>query len=251
MTSALAWPARVVVLDGVGGTVVRGRPAEFRQRGLALSSASGALDVVTSLGREPASAVVVPADRAADDIAAYIEAVSSLTGTPLIIGVREASELEGWRSVLDRVDVRVVELPLTPLRLAAVLGSLARIAPPSDELQRCGALELSVVEHRVTWHGETVHLAPRPFDVLQLLMRERPRVVSTREVLDRVHPRLQPGWSALGVRSAVKSIRHELRAAVPDARIPLASVYGVGYCIVAESPAPRQAIAAVSRSTLA
>lgn len=233
MTAALAWPTRVVVLAGNTGQLLRGRPAEFRQRGLSLSEAHGALDALASLGRDPASAVVVPADRRDEDAGMLVEAVQSLTGTPVILGVREAGELDGWRPILTRSHVRVIDLPMTPATLTKVLGTLGRGAVPPAEVLRCGELELNAGEHRALWHGALVRLPPRPFDVLEILMEEHPRVVRVSEFLERLNVARQPAGNALGVRSAMKIIRQELRAAAPGRPIPIESVRGVGYGLIA------------------
>ncbi|MBO9578369.1 MAG: response regulator transcription factor [Microbacteriaceae bacterium] len=248
-TVALVWPARVVVLDGDSELVVRGRPAEYRQRGLALSGASGALDALARLARDPASAVVIPADSAGEDAESLVEAVQALTGTPVIIGVRFPADLERWRGLLSHPDVRVVELPVTPAKLGAIVDALHEPEPEADRVLRCGALELRTGEHRVQWHGSEVRLPRRPFDVLELLMAESPRVVPAREIVARVHPVHGIDWSVIGVRSAIKTIRHELRAAVPERPLPIASVRTIGYAVTTEPAESAQVIEAVSRST--
>lgn len=79
--------------------------------------------------------------------------------------------------------------------------------------------------------GLVVHLPPKPFMLLEYLVRERPRLVPRVELDERLWPRSYVGRSSLGRLVA------ELRAAIgDDARAPriIRTVHGVGYAFCAE-----------------
>lgn len=233
MTSVLAWPSHVIVVGEEREAIVRGRPSEFRRHGLHLTHVADAFEVLASLGREPAAAIVIPATLPVDLVHRLVETVRVLTGTRVFIGVRVGAEAGACADLLLRPDVGLVDLPLTPAKLSSALGvrELAHDEARTDIT--VGALVLNGSEHRVHWHGAPVHLGPRSFAVLELLMADAPRVVGVDEIRRRVSPGQGGEWQAMGVRSAIKAIRRQLRAAVPGAPVPLRVVYGVGYQILA------------------
>ncbi len=74
--------------------------------------------------------------------------------------------------------------------------------------------------------GASVHLTPRAFQLLELLIRERPRAVSKRELLDQV-------WcGAIVEESNLKTLILEIRSALEErGGTPgvIRTVYGFGY----------------------
>lgn len=80
--------------------------------------------------------------------------------------------------------------------------------------------------------GQRVHLTPKAFDLLALLVERRPHVVSRAQVLDRLWPATFVAESNLA--SLVKEIR---RALGDDARAPrfVRTVHGHGYAFCAEA----------------
>lgn len=90
-------------------------------------------------------------------------------------------------------------------------------------------VELDVAARTVTRGGTAVHLSPKSFSVLTLLVEERPRAVPKTELLDRV-------WSGTFVTDAsLTRTVHEIREALGDAagsRI-IRTVHGMGYAFAA------------------
>jgi DNA-binding winged helix-turn-helix (wHTH) protein len=78
--------------------------------------------------------------------------------------------------------------------------------------------------------GEPVHLTPRAFRLLELLIRQRPKAVSKRELLEHV-------WAGTIVEEAnLKSLVLEIRSALADrggSVDPIRTVYGFGYAFAA------------------
>jgi len=77
--------------------------------------------------------------------------------------------------------------------------------------------------------GRTVHLTPKAFDVLALLLSERPRALKKAEILDRVWP-----GTFVTDASLTRTI-HEIREAIGDeSSTTIRTVHGHGYAFAAE-----------------
>ncbi|MET9208440.1 response regulator transcription factor [Streptomyces bacillaris] len=169
-------------------------------------------------------------------------------------------ELDGWRvltrardlsdlpvlvvSGLDGVDHRVTALragaddylvkPFHPEELLARVEALLRRAGHRKWAgERVGEHLRLVPERRAAvWYGGEARLSEIEYRLLQLLVRNRGRVVTARQLLTRV-------WgdeSAIGgdrVKFGVLRLRRKLReAAGPDAPDPIEAVRGAGYRFV-------------------
>ncbi|HYI08696.1 MAG TPA: FHA domain-containing protein [Thermoanaerobaculia bacterium] len=93
--------------------------------------------------------------------------------------------------------------------------------------------------------GEPVHLTPRAFRLLEFLIRQRPKAVSKRDILDYV-------WSGGIVEEAnLKTLVNEIRTAVEERggrAAVIRTVFGFGYAfagIVEEAPKERDEAAPV------
>jgi DNA-binding winged helix-turn-helix (wHTH) protein len=95
---------------------------------------------------------------------------------------------------------------------------------------------------RQLWRGrEERHLGPKAFELLELLLRNRPNVLSK----DRLHDHLWPGTFVSG--STLATVVGEIRAALDDdAASPrfLRTVHGVGYAFCGEASEEGSASAA-------
>ncbi|MFB7515063.1 response regulator transcription factor [Streptomyces sp. NPDC056144] len=166
-------------------------------------------------------------------------------------------ELDGWE-VLDRtrdmsdvpvlvlsglgaVDDRVRGLrsgaddylvkPFAHPELLARVEALLRRSGPGHFAGEAVEEDLRLVPERraALWHGGEIRLSDIEYRLLQLLVRNRGRVVTTEQLLDQV-------WddtTAVGrdrVKFAVLRLRRKLRAAGgPTAPDPLEAVRGLGY----------------------
>jgi DNA-binding winged helix-turn-helix (wHTH) protein len=91
---------------------------------------------------------------------------------------------------------------------------------------RFGPFEVDTARRQLLKHGCDVHLTPKAFDLLALLVAEAPRVVRKTEL----HERLWPGTfvSDATLVGLIKEVRHALDDR--DARAPvIRTAHGVGY----------------------
>jgi DNA-binding winged helix-turn-helix (wHTH) protein len=111
---------------------------------------------------------------------------------------------------------------------------------------RFASVALDTAQRRVMRDGVDVHLTPKGFDVLALLVAEAPRVVPKAELLERVWTGTYVTESTLA--SAVKEIRRALGEG--GAASSVRTVHGVGYAFAAaieraiEAPARQPVFAA-------
>jgi DNA-binding winged helix-turn-helix (wHTH) protein len=88
------------------------------------------------------------------------------------------------------------------------------------------------VDARTVWRGTTeLHLSPKGFDLLALLVQHRTRVLSKRELLERIWPDVFVSDASLA--RVVKELRQSLGDSPQDARI-VRTVYGYGYAFAAQ-----------------
>lgn len=87
-------------------------------------------------------------------------------------------------------------------------------------------------ERRLQSHGQDVHLAPKTFELLKLLIDNRPKAVSKQEISERLWPETFVGDSNLA------TVASELRAALGDDPSDphfIRTVYAYGYAFIAEA----------------
>ncbi|MFN7979078.1 MAG: winged helix-turn-helix domain-containing protein [Vicinamibacterales bacterium] len=77
--------------------------------------------------------------------------------------------------------------------------------------------------------GAPAHLTPKAFDVLWLLISERPRVVDKGELFDRVWP------GTFVTDASLSRTIHEIRDALGDSAVAIRTVHGRGYAFDAEA----------------
>ena len=73
--------------------------------------------------------------------------------------------------------------------LARIRSALRRSAAPLQEvpaISRIGAIEIDTAQRRVTRDGKAVHLTPKEFELLLLLVRHAGRVMTHRQILTQV-----------------------------------------------------------------
>lgn len=99
-------------------------------------------------------------------------------------------------------------------------------------MTRFGSFELDAATRRLTHRGQPVHLTPKAFDLLCLLVDEAPRVVSKGEIYSRVWPnQVVSDATLLGL---VKEVRRAIGDDDPDQRL-IRTVHRVGYAFEALS----------------
>ncbi|CAN5354460.1 response regulator transcription factor [soil metagenome] len=216
-----------IVAVGDASALARGRPAEFRHRGLTLATRPTAMAALLEVGRDPHSIVLVPTDLSDFPLTEFIDVLRSVAHVPVIAGIAPGCTPHSVSELFEHGVASTVALPATPGRLAeAVLAS--RVSEPSVGLVlEVGQLALDDSRHTVTWHGREVAIPSMRFDILRYLLRAYPRVVPARELVEFI------GDSAVdrlnGVRVAIGRLRAAFLEAVPHSGAPIETVHHVGY----------------------
>lgn len=214
----------VVATEGGRSTLLEG----LRASGLAVTVApdealvplieSGAVDLVL-LHSEAA--------RAREDLAL----LRTVSPVPVVVALRESkTALEGFlESGAD--DCVASNVPRSELaaRIRAVLRRRQR--PVSGEVLRSGTFVMDLARHVFHHNGRAVHLPPKEFGLLELLLRRDGRVVSREEALETVwgHPQNGgPKGDPTTVDVHVKRLRAKVEV---DPANPqhLLTVRGLGY----------------------
>jgi two-component system KDP operon response regulator KdpE len=225
------WPARIIAVATPVSDITRGRPAEFRQRGLLVEGTSSVAAALISLAQDPLSVALVPTDLRDMPLLDFLDVLRAFSAKQVIVGVTPEADNATVVAALDRGGTRVVNLPVTAVTLAqAVEESRPRqTAPVEPERYVVGRLELDVVSYRVFWHDAEVHLAPRLFELLRYLAATHPRVVSLDELATDFGGRLDTPDRGERVRVMIGRIRSQLTQTQPDLPPPLETVHRVGY----------------------
>jgi two-component system KDP operon response regulator KdpE len=150
------------------------------------------------------------------------------TSAPIILLSAVGDEDEKVRALEAGADDYVVK-PFAPRELVARLeATLRRAAGPGDSaVVHAGELEVDLAERRVVVAGEPVHLTPKEFDLLRVLLRHRGRLLTHSALLTEVWG---PSYSdEVGVlRSHMANLRRKLAGGGKAIETEL----GVGYRFV-------------------
>ena len=94
------------------------------------------------------------------------------TGTPVIFVTARTTLQDRVRGLNLGADDYLTK-PFEPLELVARVESVLRRTGRANVVLRAFGVELDPAAHTVTRDGQPVHLAPREFELLELLMRNR------------------------------------------------------------------------------
>lgn len=144
----------------------------------------------------------------------------------LMLTAKDTSEdkVMGLDAGADDYVVKPFDLEELAARIRALLRRGNSTMPPVLEWE-CLCLDPSTYE--VTYAGEQLHLTPKEYGLLELLLRNSPRVLSRSIILDRLWSFADPPTEE-AVKVHIKELRKKLRAvgAPPDL---IQTVYGLGY----------------------
>lgn len=115
---------------------------------------------------------------------------------------------------------------------ARIKAMLRRLKPEAEQLDY-GDLLLRPKEHKVLRAGQEIHLLPKEFSILQLIMRQPGKVFSLEEIVEAVWG-MDADVTPETVRSNIKSMRRKLDWSGKTSYIT--NVHGVGYKL--ELPRP-------------
>ena len=153
------------------------------------------------------------------------------TGTPVIFVTARTSLQDRVRGLNLGADDYLTK-PFEPLELVARVESVLRRAGRANVVLRAFGVELDPAAHTVSRDGRPVHLAPREFELLELLMRNR-GLTLYREVL---YERLWGDDEAFDTRPldlCIARLRRKL-----GWKDEIRTVYRVGYRLEKEEDGP-------------
>jgi two-component system, OmpR family, KDP operon response regulator KdpE len=146
---------------------------------------------------------------------------------PLIVLSAVGDEDAKVRALAAGADDYVTK-PFGPRELVARLqANLRRIEPDREEAQvRVDGLEVDLARRAVHVDGEEVHLTPTEFDLLRLLVRNRGRLMTHRDLLVTVWG---PGYGddTQVLRAHIANLRRKIEP--PEGRRYIRTDPGVGY----------------------
>ena len=149
------------------------------------------------------------------------------TAMPLIVLSAVGEEDAKVRALAAGADDYVTK-PFGPRELVARLqANLRRIAPEREEAEvRVDGLEVDLARRTVRVQGQEVHLTPTEFDLLRLLVRNRGRLMTHRDLLVSVWG---PGYGedTQVLRAHIANLRRKIEP--PEGRRYIRTDPGVGY----------------------
>ena len=151
--------------------------------------------------------------------------------TPVLVLTARDAVPERIRGLDLGADDYVVK-PVDLHELGARLRSLVRRSHgQTQDILRCGALQLDPAARRVSLQGEAVVLSTREFDLLHALMLNADRVMSREQLEQQLY-----SWGYEVDSNAIEVHIHHLRRKLHPNLIE--TVRGVGYTMLRQPPAP-------------
>jgi len=160
--------------------------------------------------------------------------VRQWTRAPIIVVTADGSEARKILALDEGADDYVTKpfsMPELLARLRVAVRHRRAIGPIIDnDLLEVGDLVVDTADHQVTVSGQRVELTPKEFDFLALLARHQGKVLTHRNILQRVW-----GPDAIGRTEYLRTYANQLRKKLQDdpASPRLVTEPGVGYRLVA------------------
>ena len=111
--------------------------------------------------------------------------------------------------------------------LARVRALLRRGTADLTMFLECGLLQLNPNTYEVTYAGELLHLTPKEYRILELLLRHRDRTFSKAEIIEHLWSFAEPPNEET-VKVHIRSLRQKLKQAGATTDL-IETVYGLGY----------------------
>lgn len=111
--------------------------------------------------------------------------------------------------------------------LARIRALLRRSTSDLTMLLECGNLQVNPNTYEVNYAGELLHLTPKEYRILELLLRHRDRTFSKSEIIDYLWSLTEPPNEET-VKVHVRSLRQKLKKAGAKQNL-IETVYGLGY----------------------
>ena len=111
--------------------------------------------------------------------------------------------------------------------LARIRALLRRGAADLTMFLECGLLQLNPNTYEVTYAGELLHLTPKEYRILELLLRHRDRTFSKAEIIEHLWSFAEPPNEET-VKVHIRSLRQKLKQAGATTDL-IETIYGLGY----------------------
>ncbi|MBS2011128.1 MAG: response regulator transcription factor [Cyanobacteria bacterium SZAS TMP-1] len=150
-------------------------------------------------------------------------------GTAPILMLTGKSRIDDKEMGLDSGADDYLSKPFHMRELSARLRALARRpSTPVSSTLKVGHLEMDFVSHKFFKGGVEVHLTPKEFALLELLMRRPGEMFSTEAILQRVWS-FDSEASSDAVRTSVRRIRQKLDDSDDESQSVIESSRKIGY----------------------
>ncbi|GMM95540.1 winged helix-turn-helix domain-containing protein [Microbacterium sp. MTN4-26] len=230
LTSPVVGSARVVVLS-TDPHVARGTVAEFRHFGASLIRRTDIISALTELIRDPHTILLVSSDVACQDIAAVLELSIATSKSTVLFGIHPSTGIATVDTAIAAGVGGVVDLPLTPERLASALRQLPPASVEVPSTVAVGALLVDTDRHRVELYGTPITTTPREFDILLALATSHPRIVTLDEL---AHTHGGGTQRQASIRVMVAGLRSRFAALTGAPRDAVIETHrGIGYRLAA------------------
>ena len=190
---------------------------------LPTSTAGEALDVAAVKGPDAAIIDLVLPDGDGIEVCAQLRSWSEI---PILVLSAVGEEEEKVRALEAGADDYVTK-PFGPRELVARLNAALRRGGRAEEPRvELDGLVIDLAAHSVSRDGEEIHLTPKEFDLLRVLVRNRGRLLTHRQLLTEVWG---PGWAedTGPLRTHVANLRRKVE---PDGTARLIRTDpGIGY----------------------
>lgn len=231
----MRWPYRVVAVESASRPLTDTAHPTLLDHGIDLHPYVDGPAALLALMEEDPAAILAPTDLVGVDFARFVAAVVAWSDIAVIVGLTDdpASHTLAFEAL--EVGARgLLGLPFAPAQMASSLRHLGYSNTTAAGLQY-GSLELDRQGHQARLFGTPVQLTPREFTLLELLLREAPRVVSLAEIGAALGEAHYPAEESR-VRKGVQLLRRKLAPLHPDQQHVIESVRGLGYRLIDGSP---------------
>lgn len=217
--------------------LTRGRPSEFRHRGLTLVERPTVASALIEVGKEPDALVLVPTDLNDMPLTDFIDVLRSLAHVSVIAGLSSNSSPQFVSELFDHGVASAVLLPATPARLIEAVQVCRAPRVAGDMRLELGSIDLDEARYRATWRGRELSLTPQSFALLRYMLVSHPRVLTVRDVVGELggEGTITPDRA----RSAITRLRRAFIDAAPQWGSPIVTVHRVGYRLE-PGPGPEQ-----------
>ncbi len=158
--------------------------------------------------------------------------IREISNVPVILLTAKSEDSDKILGLTVGADDYITK-PFNPVEVSARVKSQLRrymqlgAGNRSDEVLRCGGIELDDTRKKVSLDGETVALTPTEYEILKLLMQHQGKVFSPREIYQKIWKDL-PYGSENTVAVHIRHIREKLEINPAEPRY-LKVVWGQGY----------------------